>query len=61
MEDLKVKLIHELYEIGAIKFEEITLKTGVKSPIYFDLRLTMRYPQLVVSDQRIFLLTVIFN
>jgi len=49
MDDLKAKLINQLFDIGAVKFEEITLKSGARTPIYFDLRLTMRYPQLVVS------------
>lgn len=48
LEDLAVKL----FEINAFKFGDFTLKTGTKSPVYFDLRVIVSYPEVMVSNNQ---------
>jgi uridine monophosphate synthetase len=48
-------LADSLLEAGCIKFGEFTLKSGLKSPIYIDLRQIISYPKLLAKVARAYL------
>lgn len=54
-EQLKTLAV-KLFEINAVKFGDFEMKVGLRSPIYFDLRVIISFPEVMVrfvSEKRI--------
>lgn len=51
LEDLALKL----HAINAIKFGDFVTKSGLKTPVYFDLRVIVSYPDIMVRIHVLFI------
>lgn len=40
----------QLFEINAFKFGDFKMKIGINSPVYFDLRIIISYPEVMVNN-----------
>ncbi len=47
-DETRRSLAHRLFELGSLNFSGVQLKTGEVTPVYFDIRLTMSNPALLV-------------
>ncbi len=51
----QASLADELLSVGCIKFGDFTLKSGIKSPIYIDLRQIISHPKLLADVAQAYL------
>ena len=49
-EEIKKELALRLYEVNAFKFGDFKMKVGINSPVYFDLRVIVSHPDIMVKD-----------
>ncbi len=62
LSDLKLRIADSLLDVGCVQFGNFTLKSGLKSPVYIDLRRIIHYPALLsqVADAYIDILNELF-
>jgi len=49
MEALLIELAVDLYNVQAVKFGDFKTKIGLRTPVYFDLRVIISHPKLMVN------------
>ena len=44
------EFMEQLYDVGCVKFGEFVLSSGLVTPVYFDLRIIVSFPNLLVNN-----------